>query len=115
MKNINNFNEFLNESSIKWTKEKLQAEADKHKTKKDFKENNSSAYEYAKKDGLLDDLFKNHVNKGYSENKSSDEHWTKEKLQKEANKHKTKKDFKENNSSAYEAAKKSGLLDELFN
>ena len=26
MKNINNFEEFLNESSVKWTKEKIQAE-----------------------------------------------------------------------------------------
>jgi predicted GIY-YIG superfamily endonuclease len=96
-----------------WTKEKLQEEANKYKTRGEFWKNNASCANIALKNKLMDELFKNHNNCGYS-NKKPIGYWTKEKLQEEANKCKTRIEFKKYYYAAYEYACKYKILDELF-
>ena len=99
-------------AATKWTKNSLQKEADKYETREDFRKNNSGAYVTSKRLKLLDKLFKNHPNNGYSEKQKAD--WTEEKLQEEADKYETMKDFRKNSSGAYYAAKSKKILDDLF-
>jgi uncharacterized protein (UPF0128 family) len=49
-----------------WTKEILQEEANKYSTRLKFKKNNYIAYKAAHRKKLLDELFKNHENNGYT-------------------------------------------------
>ena len=49
-----------------WSKEDIQKEADKYKTRNDFNKGSSSIYYATIRRGLLDELFKNHPNKGYN-------------------------------------------------
>jgi len=116
MKISKNYNIFINESRKPigyWTIDKLQEEADKYENRKEFREKCNSAYIAASKIKLIDDLFKNHINKGYEEGKMTIGHWNREKLQEEANKHKTRGEFRKNKS-AYSAALSKKLIDELF-
>ena len=99
-------------AATKWTKNSLQKEADKYETREDFRKNNSGAYTTSRRLKLLDKLFKNHLNNGYSEKQKAD--WTEEKLQEESDKYETIKDFRENSSGAYYAAKSKKILDRLF-
>ena len=92
-----------------WTIKKLQEEANKYETIKDFRENSSGAYYSAKSKKILDKIFKNHYNNG-----NKDLKWTKDTLQEEADKYETIKDFRKNNYNAYSASVKYNLLDELF-
>jgi predicted GIY-YIG superfamily endonuclease len=93
----------------KWTKKKLQEEANKYKTRGELLKNNLQAYNAASDYKLLDFLFRNHINQGRTKN-----HWTKEKLQKEANKSKSRKDFRDNNTKAYNMAKEYKIMNDLF-
>ena len=97
-----------------WTKDTLQKEADKYKTRYEFIKNNKSAYITSLHNKILDDLFKNHINNGYDENRKMNGYWTKENLQIEVDKHKTKNEFRKNNYSAHIQATRYNLLDELF-
>jgi len=99
---------------MKWTTEKLQEEANKYQTRSEFYKNNASYYVAARHNKLLDELFKNHKNKGYCDYKKYSGYWTKEKLQEEANKYKTRGEFTKNNKSAYSSAVYKKLLNELF-
>ena len=114
MNNIYKFEEFLNEGT-NWTLEMLQAEADKCKTRKEFKYKNKKAYEKACDINILDKLFKNHKNYGYiKNNRGVETYWTKEKLQKEVDNYETKTDFRNSGNRAYGAAKNKKILDDLF-
>ena len=98
----------------KWSKENLQKEVNKYKTRNDFRKNNISAYNTAVHNKLLNNLFKNHINNGYIQIQKKSGYWTKEKLQEEANKYETRHEFRKNNYSAHTQATKHKLLDELF-
>ena len=94
-------------------KETLKKEAEKYKTRQNFKKNSKAAYSAAINRNLIDELFKNHLNKGYVENIKPRYYWTYDKLQEEVNKYKTRGEFQKN-SSAYKIAYKKKLLDDLF-
>lgn len=104
----------LGGTNIKWTKKALQQEINKYLTRKDLAKNNNVAYNAAFKLNILDELFKNHINNGYSTNKVPRNHWTKENLQQEINKYSTRRDLEKNNKGAYNAASELNILDELF-
>jgi hypothetical protein len=98
---------------IKWNKYTLQKEANKYKNRNDFSKN-KGAYNAAINLNILDDIFIKHVNNGYSEKKVKKGYWTKEMLQKEANKYFTRNEFSKNNKSAYSATSELNLINELF-
>ena len=62
----NQFNEALQQNGY-WNKEQLQKEANKYKTRSEFVKNNAYAYYKSLKMNILDELFKNHINNGYSD------------------------------------------------
>jgi len=97
-----------------WNEEKIQEEANKYETRSEFREHNGSAYMTATKLKILNDIFKNHLNNGYSKDKKINGYWTEDKLQEEANKYTSIIDFYKNNTNAYSAAVRNKLLDELF-
>jgi len=111
---MDSFNNFLNERRT-WTKEMLQKEVDKYKTRGEFKKKSVGAYIKSRRLGILDDLFKNHENLGFDENRKTKNYWTEEKLQDEVNKYKTRGEFWKNNSVAANIALKKGLMNNLFN
>jgi len=92
-----------------WTKERCHEEAQKHKTISNFNKCEPGAYERARKEGWLYDIcsqrgWKHSNPKGY---------WTKERCHEEAQKHKTKTEFKKGSSSAYTLSHRKGWLDEI--
>jgi hypothetical protein len=93
----------------KYSKSKLQKEVNKYKTRLEFSINNINMYNCAKNRKLLDDLFKNHYNSGFTEDK-----WIFEILQIEANKYDTRNEFFNINYNAYHAARYKNLISELF-
>lgn len=96
----------------KWTKKSLQIEANKYINRREYQIKNSASYKSATSNGLLDELFKYHKNNGYTKNKNG--YWTKELLQIEAGKYLTRNKLYLNNGSAYNAALKLNILDEIF-
>ena len=96
---------------MKWTLEKLQEEANKYQTRGDFQKN-SSAYSISYHRKILNDLFKNHINKGY-ERKHKD-CWTIDILQQNANRCETIGEFQTKYCGAYTFAKRNNLIDKLF-
>ena len=98
----------------KWSKKALRKEANKYKTRSEFRIKNANAYEAARSKGIIDELFKNHPNQGYNENRVIKGYWTNDKLQEEANKYKTINEFRINNLGAYKAAFRKGIIVELF-
>ena len=113
--NIQKYDNFVFEKKGNgyWTKERLQDDANKYKTRGDFW-NNSSAASIASSKKLMDDLFKNHSNQGFSIKRKKDEYWTINLLQIEADKYETRIDFKNNNYPAYISACHKKLIDDLF-
>jgi len=99
---------------MKWTKETLQNEADKYLTRNEFSKNNSKAYNAASDKKIMNELFKNHKNQGYSNKQVRKGYWSNEKLQKEANKYVTRNEFCIKNPSAYSATIKKKIINELF-
>ena len=66
---INNYVVFIGEkkkSNNYWTKEKLQDEANKYETRGNFWKFSPSAASITSTKKWMDELFKNHINKGYS-------------------------------------------------
>lgn len=98
----------------RWTKKALQREADKYKTRGEFSKQNSSAYSVAASRKLLDELFKNHINNGYTDKQKISGYWTFDKLKKYADKYKTRTEFRMKDNKLYVVAKNKNLLDELF-
>ena len=105
---------YCKDKTRKWSKEKLQEECNKYKTRKEFLENDINCYSAILKKGLMNELFKNHENKGYSEKQKVAGYWTIEKTQEECNKYKTIGDFQKGNGSAYNSALKQNYLPKLF-
>jgi len=64
---------------------------------------------------IVDELFKNHYNKGYSDKQKIRGYWTEENLQKEVDKYQTREELKKNNIYVYKVAYTKKLLDKLFN
>lgn len=99
---------------MKWTKEKLQEEANKYNTRSDFRNKNKKAYSASIKRKIINELFKNHPNQGRTNKQVPMGYWTKETLQEEANKYLTRKQFEINRSGAYATALRKKIMDELF-
>ncbi len=102
----------LGRFTIKWTKPKLQKEADKYETRAEFRKKNPTASNAARSKKLMDKLFKNHTNQGRTIN--PDGYWTKERLQEEANKYETRGEFLKKDRKSYMASYRLNLVDELF-
>lgn len=114
---LKNYNQYVNESVVSkgyWSKSQLQEEVNKYKTRSEFAKNNAYAYYKSIKMNILDELFKNHINNGYSDKQKISGYWTEEKLQEEVNKYETRNEFNKNNKSAYSKALKTNLLNKLF-
>ena len=92
----------------------LKTEVSKYETRGDFNKNNRNAYKAAMRMNIIDDLFKNHKNNGYSENKKQSGYWSKDILQNEVNKYQTRKEFIKNSYTAYTIARKMNIIDDLF-
>lgn len=97
---------------IKWTKNKLKKITDTCENRRDFRKKYSAAYGTAIRLKLMDELFKNHPNQGFKSVPNS--YWTKEKIQEEAIRYKTRSNLNNNNGSAYNAALKMNILNEIF-
>jgi hypothetical protein len=89
----------------KWTFEKLQEEALKYKTRKEFEKNNPNAYHAAHKRKILDKIC--------SHMEYQLHYWTDEELAQEALKYKTRKEFQKNSNGAYHTAHKRKILDKI--
>lgn len=89
-----------------WTKERCYEEATKYKSKVEFQQKCGSAYVTAKKNGWIDDY--TWFERPVVYNKK----WTYETCLEEAKKYKTKTEFKNNNSGAYNVAYRNGWLDD---
>lgn len=103
---------------IQWTLEKVKTEALKYNTRKEFAQNCYSAYNYARKNKLLDTvclhmLSSMPIKKELKRTKSIRRKWTFESLQAEASKYKSRSEFCNNSKAAYSAAKQAKLLDKI--
>jgi predicted small metal-binding protein len=94
-----------NHPGFKWTREKLQKEALKYKTKSEFRENNCGAYRASIAKNILDDIC-THM-------KVLRKNWKIRELKKEAKKYTTRGEFAKSNYSAYSAANKMGILNKI--
>lgn len=90
-----------------WTDENVRREAKKYSSRSAFYYGNCSAYESARKLGILLELFP----VSYQASGGS-RIWHRSDVLREAAKYKTRKEFFDNNSSAYAAAKKLGVFEE---
>lgn len=90
-----------------WTESKLRKEAKKYLTRKDFIVGSKSAYESARKRGLLDKICR-HMTAGNRKSK-----WIKSACEYQAKKYSSRSQFQYGSPSAYEAARVSGWLDDI--
>lgn len=97
-----------------WTMAEFQSLANKCLTRSEFWKNNPSAARLSSNKNIIDELFKNHKNSGYTDRQVIEGYWTKEQLQIEANKCESRGDFRNNNFKAYRRALKKNVLDEIF-
>ena len=88
---------------IRWTEERVRAEASKYSTKVDFMRGSSGAYDWCKRNDMLDVLFTNQRT-----------YWTEELIRAEAMKYTSKRSFKLGCISAYAAALRMGMGDTFF-
>lgn len=96
-----------------WTKELVAKEALKYKCRSDFRVNMSGAYKAAKRFGIFDEVCKHMPVDAKIGNPSSTYFWTPSKIVKEAKKYTSKGIFAKANGSAYHAAKRHGILEEV--
>lgn len=92
----------------KWNKETVEKEAKKYSIKNDFRRKSSGAFKYAYRNNLL----KNFT--WFVKKPIPMWHWNKENCEKESHKYKTRSEFKEKSSGAYEAARKNGWLNDYI-
>jgi hypothetical protein len=85
-------------------KENCIEESKKSNSKKEFMINSPGAYDAAKRNGWLDEIFELNAARGWN---------IKENCIEESKKSNSKKKFKNNSSGAYDAAKRNGWLDEI--
>lgn len=93
--------------SQQWDLEKVQAEALKYNTRKEFANKCIQAYNYARKNKLLNQICSHMYHSTFKKK------WTFEALQTEALKYNTRSEFGRNNTSAYSIAAKMKILDEI--
>jgi predicted GIY-YIG superfamily endonuclease len=99
----------LGGTNITWTKDKCAAEANKYKTRADFKKGSRGAYSAVQKNGWLDEIC-SHM----EELKKPNGYWTKERCADEAKKFKTRKAFRESSATACVISRRKGWMDEFF-
>lgn len=87
-----------------WTEARVREEAAKYGSKAEFVRGCNSAYNAARRLGIIDDLFENQYHC----------YWTEARVREEAAKHSTKTEFVRWCNSAYNAARRLGLIDDLF-
>lgn len=92
-----------------WTDARIGAEARKYKTRSEFSRESASAYTTAKKKGLLDAVCA-HMEGLVSRPRG---YWTESRIKDAAEPFKTRKEFAKENSAAYHAAKRRGMLDDV--
>lgn len=93
--------------SLNWKIEDIKLEASKFSKKKDFMDKSPSAYRAALKRGIIDDICANMEPNLYKLP------WTKEGLQQEALKYRTRNEFKKKYEGAYATARKLNILEEI--
>jgi hypothetical protein len=109
------FDKFKKERSIKWTKDALEQEADKHNSATEFNQNNRSAYQSyinAVNKGLIQNKFKRSGSESGFGNK-----WTKDALEQEADKYNTVGEFRQadiNTYTTYMAAVRKDIIQNKF-
>lgn len=87
--------------------------ADECKTRGELEKRHPSIYGVAQKRKMLDELFKNHPNKGYTKNQVIDGFWqNKEHCLAAAKKHNTRTEFRTEFMGAYASCRKNGWLEE---
>ena len=91
-----------------WTKERCASHANKYQHRNDFFLHVPTAYRSAQRNGWLDDICAHMVYQVLPRN-----YWTKERVQKEANKYTSRTKFLNAAKSAYGAAQSNGWLDEV--
>lgn len=98
----------ITHSNGHWTKQNIKNEANKYKTLKKFMEKSNSAYVLSGKLGIRSEVT-SHMKRSRKQNNF----WTKEKIFKEAKKHKTLIEFVRKSAVANMAAKKLGIIEEI--
>lgn len=93
--------------SIYWTKERCRERAMLYQTKMEFKHNDGSAYTTSVREGWLDEIC-THMHSPEPKRK-----WTYEKLKETASLYKTRKEFKENDYSAYTTVVREKVIDDI--
>ena len=88
-----------------WTEDRLRQEALQYETRGAFAKANKTAYQTARKAGLLDSICSHMVSKYTT--------WTEQMLREEALKYEVQHDFKVGNGAAYQAAYKLGILKDI--
>ncbi|QNJ55308.1 hypothetical protein vBValMR11Z_382 [Vibrio phage vB_ValM_R11Z] len=89
-----------------WTLERLKEDALKYKTRNEWYKNSSGAYQTARKRGIIDECC-SHM----TTTRKPSGYWTTERLKEDALKYKTRREWQKK-SSAYQAARIQGILDE---
>lgn len=89
-----------------WNKEKCISVAKRYKTIKEFRQNNSKAYNAAIKNNWIAE-----IKPLFKELQKPSGYWTKEKCKEEATKYKQRVDFQKKSSSAYVTARNKGWLE----
>lgn len=108
-----------------WTKERVMEVVKDFDYRSDFCAAYKGAFNAAKEDGYLDDLFKDKPNNGYknalvmismNEKKETGKaiYWTKERAIEEGRKYNTRRDFCYASLKAYNIVRREGLLDMIF-
>ena len=97
---------------MKWTIEKIQEEASKHDRRIDFFRQAGSAYNAARKKGILDQICRHMKNSNAGEN-SCNYKWTNEYVRNEALKYEKIGDFINGSYNIYQVALKRGILEEV--
>jgi hypothetical protein len=90
----------------KWTKEKIQVEALKYKSRVEFSIKSNGAYKAALKLKIIDEVCVHMLN-------FRRKPWTNEELFLEAFKYNTRSEFQKGSSGAYDAAQRLGILEEI--
>ncbi|QNJ54922.1 hypothetical protein vBValMR10Z_382 [Vibrio phage vB_ValM_R10Z] len=97
----------LGGSRIKWTLERLKADALKYKTRKEWNKKSTGAYSAAYKRGVLDECCAHML-----DTRKPNGYWTLERLKEDALKYKTRKEWNKKSRKAYDAARSRSLIDE---
>jgi len=98
----------IGKSRIFWTKERCLKEANKYKTKQEFRKFSKYAYNAASRKGWLDEISVNLTSKF-----NPNGYWTKERVAKAARKYLSRKEFRQKDPKAFAAASNNGWIPEV--